>query len=191
MQQLPSTVWVCWIIFKVNIYFPVTCKNAQFAHLFYFLGWLRIWFAQIIRDMLNYISKAMMQEFLDLLVKLSKWPGASSALVNIPKVNIQFVNVAIIWVPKEMDGVSWPFLVLLLLLLLRIITNYYYYYYYESLQCYKRIQSDVFMASGCTRRTIFVQLSSCFPWRVFAEFSSLTCLHALSNSNDLASMPFW
>ena len=63
----------------------------------------------------------MMQEFLDLLVKLSKWPGASSALVNIPKVNIQFVNVAIIWVPKEMDGVSCIIIIIIII----IITNYY------------------------------------------------------------------
>ena len=82
--------------------------------------------------MLNYISTAIMQEFLDVLVIVSKWPEASNALVNIPKVNIQFVNVA-----------------------------------------------------------IFVQLSSCSPWRVFAEFSSLTCLHAFSNSNHLASTLFW
>ena len=82
--------------------------------------------------MLNYISTAIMQEFLDVLVIVSKWPEASNALVNIPKVNIQFVNV-----------------------------------------------------------TIFVQLSSCSPWRVFAEFSSLTCLHAFSNSNHLASTLFW
>ena len=47
------------------------------------------------------------------------------------------------------------------------------------------------MASGYTRRTIFVQLSSCSLWRLFAEFSSFTCLHAFSNSNDLASMSIW
>ena len=116
------------------------CKNAQFVHLFYFLGWLRISFAQIIRDVLNYISRAIMQEFL---------------------------------------------------------YYYYYYFYYlfveidQSLQFYKRIQSDAFMASVCTRRTKFVQLSSCSPWRVFAEFSSLTCLHAFTNSNDLRSTSFW
>ena len=47
------------------------------------------------------------------------------------------------------------------------------------------------MAFGYTRRTIFVQLSSCSLWRSFAEFSSFTCLHAFSNSNDLASMSIW
>ena len=92
------TVWVFWIL-KLNIYFPGNCKNAQFAYLFYSLGWLRIWF-QIIHDVLNYIAIAMMQEFLDLLVILSKLSGASNALVNIPKVNIQ-----IIWVPN-----GWCFL---------------------------------------------------------------------------------
>ena len=85
---------------KIDNYFPGNCKNAQFAHLFHSLGWLRIWFAQIIRDVLNYIAIAMMQEFLDLLVILSKLSGTSNALVNIPKVNIQ-----IIWVPN-----GWRFL---------------------------------------------------------------------------------
>ena len=49
------------------------------------------------------------------------------------------------------------------------------------------------MASGYTRRTIFVQLSSCSLWRftLFAESSSFTCLHAFSNANDLASMSVW
>ena len=70
-------------------------QASLLAHLFYSLGWLRIWFAQIIRDMLNYIPRAMMQEFLDLLVIRSKLSGASNALVNIAKVNIH-----IIWVPK-------------------------------------------------------------------------------------------
>ena len=41
--------------------------------------------------MLNYIPRAIMQEFLDLLVVLSKLSGASNALVNIPKVNIQII----------------------------------------------------------------------------------------------------
>ena len=35
---------------------------------------------------------------------------------------------------------------------------------------------------------LFLQLSSRSPWRLFAEFSSFKCLHAFSNSNDLASM---
>lgn len=69
---------------------------------------MRIWFAQIIHDMLNYISRAMMQEFLDLLVILSKWPRASNALVNIPKVNIQFVNVAMDYLSAKRNG--WLFL---------------------------------------------------------------------------------
>ena len=85
---------------QIEHLFPVNRRNSQFSHLFYFLGWLRIWFAQIIRDMLNYIPRAIMQEFLDLLVVLSKLSGASNALVNIPKVNIQ-----IIWVPN-----GWRFL---------------------------------------------------------------------------------
>ena len=41
--------------------------------------------------MLNYIPRAMMQEFLDLLVIRSKLSGASNALVNIPKVNIHII----------------------------------------------------------------------------------------------------
>ena len=63
---------------------------------------------------------------------------------------------------------------------------YYYYYLFvkidQSLPFYKRIQSDAFMASGCTRRTKFVQLVKLFAvksvCRVFI-FNMFTCVFKL------------